>query len=103
MVARPDLFGGLDLAMETFEEYGHVLNHDQLVRYALRYDMGSVIKRLGWILEEMGVSANLIAPLQKYDVRTYYPLDPSMPRTGSSDSHWHIINNLGVQKANGDD
>lgn len=103
MVARSDLFGGVEIAMETFEEYGHVFNLDQLVRYALRYEMGSVIKRLGWILGEMGVSADLTEPLQEYSVRTYYPLDPSMPRSGISDSRWHIINNLGVQKANGDD
>ncbi len=101
MVARPDLFGGIDLAMETFEEQGHIFNHKKLVRYALRYDMGSVIKRLGWILEEMSVHANLIEPLRDYSVRSYYPLDPGLPRTGTSDSRWHIINNLGVQKADG--
>ena len=101
MVARPDLFGGIDLAMETFEEHGHIFNHKKLVMYALRYDMGSVIKRLGWILDEMSMPANLIEPLREYSVRSYYRLDPGLPRTGTSDSRWHIINNLGVQKADG--
>lgn len=96
MVARPDLFGGLELALATFEEHGHVFDLDQLVRYALRYDMGSVIKRLGWVLEEMGVSAEKTRPLQEYTVQTYYPLDPSRPRSGTSDPRWRIINNLGT-------
>lgn len=102
MVARPDLFGGLELAMDTFEEHGHTFDHEQLVRYGLRYDMGSVIKRLGWLLEEMGISADLTEPLREYAVRTYYPLDPSMPRSGTSVSRWQIINNLGLLKSNDD-
>jgi len=102
MVARPDLFGGLELALETFEEHGHKFDHDKLLRYALRYDMGSVIKRLGWMLEELGTSMDLTEPLRQYPVRTYYALDPSKPRTGTSVSRWQIINNLVPQKSNGD-
>lgn len=102
MVARPDIFGGLEIALETFEEHGDTFDHKQLVRYALRYDMGSVIKRIGWVLEEMGASTDLTEPLQEYEARTYYPLDPSRRRSGPSVSRWQIINNLGAQKSNGD-
>ncbi len=102
MVARPDIFGGLEVALETFEEHGDTFDHEQLVQYALRLDMGSVIKRLGWLLEEMGASTDLTEPLQGYEARTYYPLDPSMRRSGPSVSRWQIINNLGAQKSNGD-
>lgn len=94
MIARPDLFGGLELALTTFEEQGDSIDLEQLVNYALRYDMGSVIKRLGWVLDEMGVEAETTRPLQEYEVQTYYLLDPSRPRSGSSDSHWQITNNL---------
>lgn len=94
MIARPDLFGGLELALTTFEEHGNTIDLQQLVSYGLQYDMGSVIKRLGWILDEMGVMADMIRPLQQYEVQTYYLLDPGRSRSGSSDSHWHITNNL---------
>jgi predicted transcriptional regulator of viral defense system len=94
MVARPDLFGGTELALTTFDEHGDVLDLEVLVNYALRYDMGSVIKRLGWILDEMGVKAEMIRLLQEYKVQTYYLLDPGKPRSGSSDSRWQITNNL---------
>ena len=94
MVARPDLFGGMELALTTFEEHGNTIDLQQLVSYGLQYDMGSVIKRLGWILDEMGIMADMIRPLQQYEVQTYYLLDPGRSRSGSSDSHWHITNNL---------
>ena len=94
MVARPNLFGGTEVALTTFEEHGDALDLEILVSYALRYDMGSVIKRLGWILDGMGVKAEIIRPLQEYEVQNYYLLDPSRPRSGSSDSRWQITNNL---------
>ena len=101
MVARPKLFGGIELAMETFEEHADTLNHEKLVEYTLRYSMGSVIKRLGWILDEMGISKTLTEPLREYAVSTYYPLDPSRSKKGISVPRWHIINNLNVR--NNDD
>jgi predicted transcriptional regulator of viral defense system len=94
IVARPNLFGGIELALATFEEHGDVFDLEKLVNYALCYDMGSVIKRVGWILDGMGVKAEIIRPLQEYKVQNYYLLDPSQPRTGSSDSRWQITNNL---------
>lgn len=94
MVARPDLFGGIELALVTFEEHGDGIDLEKLVGYAIRYDMGSVIKRLGWILNELGVESETLRPLQEYEVQTYYLLDPARPRSGSSDSYWQITNNL---------
>jgi predicted transcriptional regulator of viral defense system len=94
MVIRPDLFGGISLALETYESHGKTLDHEKLIRYAFRYNMGSVIKRLGWILEELEAPADLIEPLREHVVQTYYPLDPGMPRRGTSVPRWNIINNL---------
>jgi len=99
MVARPDLFGGLEIAMETFDAHGHTLDLNQLVRYALRYDMGSVIKRLGWLLDELGIAHGVTEPLQRYPVRTYYPLDPGRSRSGISTARWRIINNLSLEQS----
>jgi predicted transcriptional regulator of viral defense system len=94
MVARPDVFGGTERALATCEGHGNEFDLEKLVGYAIRYDMGSVIKRLGWVLDEMAVKAETIRPLQEYEVQTYYLLDPGRPRSGSSDSRWQITNNL---------
>ena len=97
LVARPKLFGGIEFAMETFEEYADTLNHEKLVEYTIRYSMGSVIKRMGWILDKMGVSKKIITPLQEYGVNTYYALDPTRPKKGNPESHWNIVQNLNVR------
>ncbi|MGA9533231.1 MAG: type IV toxin-antitoxin system AbiEi family antitoxin [Anaerolineales bacterium] len=94
MVARPDIFGGTELALATFEEHGGELDLEKLVGYAIRYDMGSVIKRLGWILDELGADTEKLRPLQEYRVQNYYLLDPARPRSGTSDSYWQVTNNL---------
>jgi len=94
LVARPKLFGGIELALETFENYASTLDHEKIIEYTIQYSMGSVIKRMGWILDKMGVASDLLSPLQEYRVNSYYALDPTRPKRGSSDSQWNINNNL---------
>ena len=94
MVARQDLFGGLEAAAETFEQHGDTLDLDRLVDYALRYDMGSVVKRLGWLLEEAGAAEETLQPLEEYPVTSYYRLDPRRSRSSYTVSRWRVINNL---------
>jgi predicted transcriptional regulator of viral defense system len=94
LVARPDIFGGFGFAIEVFEENANSFDIAQLIDYAIQYDMGSVAKRLGWLLEEVGASAKLLRPLLQFPVKSYYPLDPSVPITGSRNARWRIINNL---------
>lgn len=102
MVARQDVFGGLQAAVEVFEQYGETLDVERLVDYALQYDMGSVIKRLGWLLAETESSEDLLEQLEAYPVSSYYSLDPGRVRSGQSDSRWHVINNLAAEVIYGD-
>lgn len=94
MVASPRLFGTLGAAMETLESHLSRLDLDRLVGHALRYDVGAVIKRLGWMLEALRVPASVTDPLRAYPVRTYYSLDPTRPPGGTSIPRWHVRNNL---------
>jgi predicted transcriptional regulator of viral defense system len=73
LIPRPDIFGGIRAAIEVLESALGQINVNQLVEYALRYDTGSVIKRLGWALEELGVPKQDLKELQTYPVRRYYP------------------------------
>jgi predicted transcriptional regulator of viral defense system len=94
MVASPRVFGTLGAGMETLEAYLGRLDLDRLVGHALRYDVGAVIKRLGWMLEALRVPASVTDPLRAYPVRTYYSLDPTRPPGGTSIPRWHVRNNL---------
>jgi len=94
LIARPDIFGGMDAAIEILEESLPNITVPGLVKYALQYHVGAVIKRLGWLLERLGVAADKLAPLQAYPVSTYYRLDPQSPVSQQYASRWHINENL---------
>ncbi|GAP16395.1 type IV toxin-antitoxin system AbiEi family antitoxin domain-containing protein [Levilinea saccharolytica] len=94
LIARPDLFGGIRAASELLEGALSQINLNQLVAYALRYDVGAVIKRLGWLLERMGVDVSLLFPLRAYPVTGIVLLDPNQPRSAQLDPSWQINQNM---------
>lgn len=94
LIVRPDLFGGVSAAGEILEGALPLVDLSQLIAYALRYDVGAVIKRLGWLLERMGADADLILPLKSYPVTGTILLDPNQPRSRRYDPSWRINENL---------
>lgn len=94
LLVRPDLFGGTRAALELLEAALPRLDVESLVNYALRLNVGAVIKRLGWALEQMGVPAEALEPLQAFPVRTDYRLDPQNPPAGRRSARWRILENL---------
>jgi len=93
LIIRPDIFGGIRAASEIMEEALAQIDLGRLVNYALKYDVGTVIKRLGWLLAKMGVEADLLLPLQNYPVTGTVRLDPSQSRSGQTDPTWQINEN----------
>jgi len=94
MFAHPSVFGSIRTGMETLQGSLDSLDIEQLVQYALRYEVGALIKRLGWTLENLGVPESVYAPLYAYPVNNIYPLDPAGPSSGPSETSWQICNNL---------
>jgi len=56
--ASARMFGGLGEVLGILEEHLCEFDIDKLVGYALHYGKSSVIKRLGWALEQAGNCAN---------------------------------------------
>ncbi len=81
-------------AIEILDEILSHLALPRLVAYTLRYGVGAVIKRMGWILENLGVPHKEIEPLREYPVKNYYRLDPQGPPGGKPNARWHIKENL---------
>jgi predicted transcriptional regulator of viral defense system len=94
LIVRPDIFGGIGAASEIIEETLSQIDLRRLITYALRYDVGTVIKRLGWLLERMGADANLLLPLKNYPVTGTVLLDASQTRGEKVDAIWQINENL---------
>jgi predicted transcriptional regulator of viral defense system len=94
LIVRPDIFGGITASSEILEGAISQIKLDRLVNYALQYDVGAVIKRLGWLLERMEVNASLLIPLKNYLVTGMILLDPNQPKSEDVDSSWNINVNL---------
>ena len=95
LIARPDIFGGFSAAIEILENAIDQIDIDHLADYALKYDVGSVIKRLGWSLENLGFAGNSLERLQDYPVKRYYLLDPGLEETRViKNFRWHIFENI---------
>ena len=94
LVARSEVFGGLPAALDILEEILPRLDLHKLVGYGVDYQVGAVIKRLGWCLEKLGVEPNLLTPLQQVPVRNKTLLDPQAPASAIVNERWQIIENL---------
>ncbi len=94
LIARADIFGGMSAAMELLENALPTLRLETLVDYTLRYGVGSVIKRMGWALEQLGAPGAALAPLEDYPVGINYSLDPQHHAIGEKNQRWNIRENL---------
>lgn len=65
------------------------LNYNQLSEYALKINNFAVVRRLGYLCEQMEIPIDLPHPLSK----KYLLLDPTMPATGKNDQKWRLIIN----------
>lgn len=94
LFANPRLFGGMGEALTVIEEHLQDIDLRRLVDYAVRYGIDSVAKRVGWTLERIGVSDEIIAPLAAMPTSGFRILDPTRPHSGPCDKRWGIQNNL---------
>jgi len=94
LVARPEVFGGLPAALDILEEILPSIDLQGLIRYGLDYEVGAVIKRLGWCLENLGVAGDLLIPLQQIQVRNVTLLDPRAPTSIVINERWQVNENL---------
>ena len=90
---KPGSCGGLQEVLNAYKMNIGSINIETLVNYALRLDK-AVAKRLGWILEELGVDDVLLAPLLNVPYTGYILLDASGEKSGLYNKKWHIQENL---------
>lgn len=70
-----------------------------LVKYALQFGSGAVIRRLGYLLEFYALgSAAELDRLQKALTATYVRLDPMLPKEGHYQARWRLQVNINGQE-----
>lgn len=91
----PQYCGDFQEVLHAFKMHYHQMNMERIIKYALKLDQ-SVAKRLGWILEKLGIEAPLLQDLQHFPIKGYRKLDPSGPMKGPYNKKWMIQENIGI-------
>lgn len=92
-LARPGYCGDFGEVLSAFERAVGRLDVPAIIDQAMRLDQATV-KRLGWVLEQMGIEPEGLRPLLEVPISGYRKLDPSGPRKGPCNSRWMIRENL---------
>jgi predicted transcriptional regulator of viral defense system len=87
--------GGFTEVAKGFWMRRNDIDHGKLVDYALRLDVGAVIRRLGFLLETFEVNAlRELNRLQENLTATYAILDPLLPDEGKFMARWRLRLNV---------
>lgn len=92
---QPEYCGGITETAKGIWMRRQDLNADRLIEYALRLDIGAVIRRLGYILEMYGIgSPENRKTLQGLLTKSYVKLDPLLPAEGKFIRKWRLQLNV---------
>ncbi len=90
---RPHYCGDFAEVLHAFQVRGASLDVRRIVGYALRLGPAAA-KRLGWVLERLGIDRSELKPLLDLPMKGYRKLDPTGLQRGRCDRRWMIIENL---------
>lgn len=89
----PQYCGDFAEVLHAFEARGTDLDLERITEYALRLDAATA-KRLGWVLEHLGVDVSKLERLAALPIKGYRKLDPTGSRKGPTNARWMIQENL---------
>lgn len=92
--ASPRRFGSLAEALGILEEHLHEIDVQRLIEHARRFSKQVVAKRVGHVLERLGVAPAVLEPLRALPMLGYRALDPTKQAVGTRDRRWQVIVNL---------
>lgn len=91
---KPEYAGGIVETAKAIYASKDKIKWDKLLDYAIKFDSQAVIKRLGFLLETLGIGQEITGELQKTKSSSYALLDTELPQTGKRISRWNIQQNL---------
>lgn len=97
---KPDFGGGGRHTIDVVRQYwkSEKSNPDQLLEYAIQYNKGVIIKRLGFLAEQFDapVTTEWVDRCKKLITSGVSSLDPSSPKKGRISSKWNLQINLPI-------
>ena len=94
----PDFGGGGRHTIDIVQAYwnSEFYDSDKLLDYAIKYNKGTVFKRLGFLAEHFNVpgTKKWLEKCQSYQSSGISSLDPGAPKKGKISSRWNLQINL---------
>ncbi|MEK6537448.1 MAG: type IV toxin-antitoxin system AbiEi family antitoxin, partial [Actinomycetota bacterium] len=95
----PEYCGGITELVKGIWMRKENLDGDKLVDYALRMDIGAVIRRLGYLMELLQIgSPEMRGPLRERLTETVVRLDPLLPAVGKFLHRWRLQLNVSPEE-----
>lgn len=93
----PQHTGGVSEIAKALTKHWNILDEKKLRSYAAEIGNSAVAKRLGFLMETLGlgdvVALRTVAPLAS----GFSPLDPTMPKRGKYNRRWGLLVNAEIQ------
>ena len=93
-LAKPHYCMGIREVLSAFEIVSDRLDIDKICDYAIDYGSIALQKRLGFILQKLGLKHDSIDKLKVIDSKVYQKLDILGERRGKYYREWMIIENI---------
>ena len=92
---QPEYCGGITEVAKGLWMQREKVSPERLVEYAIRLNIGAVIRRLGYLLDvyELGTDKTATALTNRL-TNTYVPLDPVLPSQGKHLHRWRLRLNV---------
>lgn len=93
----PEYAGGIGEIAKAIFTGRKEIEFEKLLSYVEKFHSQAVVKRLGFLLEILGIDSPIIETLRKIKTTSYVPLDTELPKTGPFVSRWSIQQNLDTE------
>ncbi|MCZ6701810.1 MAG: transcriptional regulator, partial [Ignavibacteria bacterium] len=94
---KPSYGGGITEIVKAIYRKSNEVDQNKLVSYLNRVDSQVVIKRLGFVLQHLGIWESLRKEIKTKVSNSYAYLEPSLPKKGKHTSEWKIIDNSNIE------
>ena len=93
----PAYAGGIIEVAKALWTAREKLDYGKLLSYAKQFDSQVVIKRLGYLLDKLGIETDIIDQLRGLRSAAVSPLDTEVPNEGKISTKWSIRQNVDIE------
>lgn len=94
---KPNYAGGIVEIAKAIYISKDKIKFDKLFEYVKEFNSQAVIKRLGFLLENLDINNSIVIKLKKLKTASYVVLDTELPKEGKRLSSWGIQQNIDLE------